>query len=139
MQNPGAPRGPVDQAGRIRVGDVERDQAVAALAEHYVAGRLDLPEFEERTAATLAAKTRFDLETMFLDLPATAPPIARPGRRRRRKLRLAIAAACMSVTVGVGITGFQGGASSEEAFPVCPPEAVAGPEEYVCLEPEGPP
>ena len=137
MQNPGAPRGPVDPAGRTRVGDVERDQAVAALAEHYVAGRLDLPEFEERTAAALAAKTRSDLETTFLDLPAAAPSTARPARRRRRKLRLAIAAACVSLAVGVAYHRVRQ-RRPEAGIPVCPPEAVAGPEENVCLE-EGPP
>jgi hypothetical protein len=117
--------------GRTRIGDVERDQTVAALAEHYVAGRLDLTEFEERTAAALRARTRADLETTLLDLPVAASSTAQPARRRRRKLRLAIAAACVSLAVGVAITGGDS-AAPQPAVPVCPPAAVAGPEAVEC-------
>ena len=114
------------------MGDAERDQAIAALTEHYVAGRLDLLEFEERTAAALAARTRDDLETTLLDLPVAASSIAGSARRRRRlKLRLAVAAACVSLAVGVAVTGGDSG-PPQLAVPVCPPAAVAGPEPIEC-------
>jgi hypothetical protein len=53
----------------IRVGDAERDAAVAALREHFAAGRLDADEFEERVSAALTARTRTDLRRLFTDLP----------------------------------------------------------------------
>ncbi|MGI8459400.1 MAG: DUF1707 SHOCT-like domain-containing protein [Propionibacteriaceae bacterium] len=64
-----------------RIGDAERDAAVAALQDHHVAGRLDRNEFEERMAAALAARTRDDLHPLFVDLPrptaaATSPQAA---------------------------------------------------------------
>jgi hypothetical protein len=72
--------------------DHDREQAVAALASHWSAGRLDLPAFDERTAAAYAATHRAQLETLLRDLPAepgttlpvAAGDIARPSRRRPR-------------------------------------------------------
>ena len=140
MQPAEACGGSPDAAGRTRIGDAERDETVAALAEHYVAGRLDLPEFEERTAAALAAKTRTDLNTTLVDLPTAAASITQPRPpRRRRRLRLAIAAAAVSLAVGGTLTGVDSGSRTPEAVPVCPPEAALGPEEIVCLEQQDPP
>jgi transposase len=53
----------------IRVGDAERDASVAALREHFAAGRLDADEFDERVSAALTARTRTDLRRLFTDLP----------------------------------------------------------------------
>lgn len=53
-----------------RIGDVERDQALAWLREHLEAGRLDAGEFEERMASALQARTMADLTPLFVDLPA---------------------------------------------------------------------
>lgn len=53
----------------MRVGDAERDAAVAALREHMAAGRLTAEEFDERMGAALAARTWADVECLFLDLP----------------------------------------------------------------------
>jgi Domain of unknown function (DUF1707) len=82
----------------LRIGDAEREAAVAALGEHYAAGRLSKDEFDERTAAGLTAPTLSALAPLFLDLPAphgaastvstittTAGP--RPGRSSIRTLR----------------------------------------------------
>jgi hypothetical protein len=54
----------------LRIGDAERESAVAALGEHYAAGRLNKDEFDERTAAALTAPTQSTLAPLFLDLPA---------------------------------------------------------------------
>lgn len=69
-----------------RASDDDRERVVAALREHFGAGRLSDDELDERTARALAATTRGDLELVTLDLPepATALPSAPAGPRRRR-------------------------------------------------------
>jgi len=42
---------------RLRVGDAERGQVIDQLAEHHAAGRLTLPEFEERMTSAWTART----------------------------------------------------------------------------------
>jgi hypothetical protein len=56
---------------RVRIGDAERDQAVASLSEHFVAGRLTQTEFEERSEVVTRARYADDLEPLFDDLPAS--------------------------------------------------------------------
>ncbi|HEY8373358.1 MAG TPA: DUF1707 domain-containing protein [Pseudonocardiaceae bacterium] len=58
---------------RIRIGHAERQEAVALLAEHYAAGRLDITEYDERCAATAAARTWDELARLFEDLPEPHP------------------------------------------------------------------
>jgi hypothetical protein len=63
----------------LRIGDVERDAAVAALGEHFAAGRLDKQEYDERAAIAWAARTAGDLTPLFVDLPAPHPTSSRPA------------------------------------------------------------
>jgi Domain of unknown function (DUF1707) len=56
-----------------RVGDSEREAAIAALNQHWQAGRLDPAEHERRTTAAYAAVTRGDLDALFADLPGGDP------------------------------------------------------------------
>lgn len=56
-----------------RIGDREREQAVALLREHHVQGRLTDAELEERTTTALAARTQDDLNPLFADLPGYNP------------------------------------------------------------------
>jgi hypothetical protein len=74
---------------RLRVGDTERQQAAAALGEHYAAGRLDQGEFDTRVQAAYGARTLVDLRGLFTDLPAPAPfrPAADPAWRAGRAAR----------------------------------------------------
>jgi hypothetical protein len=58
----------------LRVGDAERDVMAESLHEHFVQGRLDREELDERLAATLTAKTTGDLRAIDRDLPK--PPAA---------------------------------------------------------------
>ncbi|HTX01409.1 MAG TPA: DUF1707 domain-containing protein [Acidimicrobiales bacterium] len=84
----------------LRVSDDERRRAGDLLARHFVDGRLDRDELDERSNRALHATTRRDLDQLFADLPplgmtpapvpgprrhATAPPPAtarRPSARR---------------------------------------------------------
>lgn len=53
----------------LRIGDAERDAAVTALGEHYVAGRLTKEEYDDRSAVVWRARTGSDLAPLFADLP----------------------------------------------------------------------
>ncbi|EKT76343.1 hypothetical protein WSS_A43191 [Rhodococcus opacus M213] len=55
----------------IRIGTAEREQALNLLSEHFAAGRLTVPEFDERSLAVTNATTRGELDRVFTDLPAT--------------------------------------------------------------------
>jgi hypothetical protein len=57
----------------MRIGDTEREQALAALGEHMSAGRLDIDEYGERSAKVTAARTRGELLALFTDLPDPKP------------------------------------------------------------------
>lgn len=82
-----------DRSGPVRIGDVERDQAVATLSDHFVAGRLTQDEFEERSEQATRARYGDDLVVLFDDLPDPAelqlvegpwsPKQPAPKRRRR--------------------------------------------------------
>jgi hypothetical protein len=55
---------------RLRASDADRDRVAALLREHHAAGRLTADEFQERLAATFAAKTMGELDELMADLPA---------------------------------------------------------------------
>ncbi len=57
----------------IRIGDDERTAAMQALDAHLSAGRLDPDEYGDRVAKVSAARTREDLEVLFVDLPEPHP------------------------------------------------------------------
>ena len=73
----------------IRIGDAERDRAIASLGEHFAAGRLTAEEFDQRTDQALQARFNADLEPLFVDLPRTAEPAVEPNSNRRPDLHLA--------------------------------------------------
>ncbi|MFE3001531.1 DUF1707 domain-containing protein [Nocardia sp. NPDC059246] len=76
----------------VRVGTAEREQAAAALGEHFAAGRLDIAEYDERVGRAYAAKTAGELAVLFGDLPRPQPPapqIPAPPPAPRRPLPLA--------------------------------------------------
>src|SRR5260370_33393869 len=69
----------------VRIGDAERDAAMAQLREHFVAGRLTFDELTERIDAALTANTQRQLDRLMADRPqpprvtATDPPLPPPG------------------------------------------------------------
>jgi hypothetical protein len=58
----------------LRIGDAERDAAMAQLREHFVAGRLTFDELTERIDAALVAKTQRQLDGLMADLPQPPRP-----------------------------------------------------------------
>ena len=63
----------------LRIGDAERETAVSALSEHYVAGRLTKDEYDERSAVAWQARTNSDLAPLFVDLPSLQPSRRMPA------------------------------------------------------------
>ena len=88
----------------MRIGDADREAAVALLSEQYALGRLSKEEFDERSDAAWSARTNGDLAPLFIDLPvgraAAAPP---PMRRRRRPHLPAPLMAVLVVLVAVTV------------------------------------
>ncbi len=75
------------EPGAIRIGDVERDQAISGLGDHFAAGRLTRMEYDDRAEQALLARFRDDLVPLFADLPriTTLPsPVPGPLRTRQR-------------------------------------------------------
>jgi hypothetical protein len=58
------------ESAHLRASDGDREQAAAALREHFAAGRLDSDEFEQRLQAIYGARTRGELDALSADLPA---------------------------------------------------------------------
>ena len=90
------PYGPMDsrpsQKTQIRIGDTERDRAVAALGDHFAAGRLTNEEFEQRMEQAIKARFNDDLEPLFVDLPRTVEPHVEPKSQQHSDIPLAWAA-----------------------------------------------
>ncbi|MFC0453957.1 DUF1707 SHOCT-like domain-containing protein [Rhodococcus jostii] len=78
--------------GGVRIGTLEREQAAAALAEHFAAGRLETDEFDARVRQAYLAKTVADLVPLFADLPDKQRFAPEPERMRRRDTRREAAA-----------------------------------------------
>jgi Domain of unknown function (DUF1707) len=58
--------------GGLRASDRQREAAAGVLREAYVAGRLDMTEFQERIDAAYSAKTEGELHRLTADLPEGA-------------------------------------------------------------------
>lgn len=73
----------------LRIGDAERDRAIAALGDHFAAGRLNTEEFEERVDQAIRARFNDDLEPLFVDLPRAAEPTREARSNRQSDAHLA--------------------------------------------------
>jgi hypothetical protein len=76
----------VTEPPAVRASDAEREQAVTALREHLVAGRLTLEEFAGRAELAYAAPTVDELRAVHEGLPE-APVLS---RRRPKRLTFAL-------------------------------------------------
>jgi hypothetical protein len=57
------------QMPQMKASDADRDAVLAALSEHFQAGRLTSDELDERTGRALAARTQGELRVLMTDLP----------------------------------------------------------------------
>lgn len=83
---PEPPPSPAPSDDGLRVGDVERQEALSTINDSYVAGRIDATELERRTAQAAAAVTRGDLRGATANLPGTQA-IAQSFTSRLNELR----------------------------------------------------
>lgn len=83
----------------LRASDAERQEVGALLSRHFVEGRLDRGELDERLGTALSATTRGELAGLLFDLPVldSAPPAAAPPRRSWRMAALALAMPLLAV------------------------------------------
>jgi hypothetical protein len=70
----------------VRASDEDREQLIAELNEHLVAGRLDTDELERRVSAAYEATTTGELDALRSDLPAPSRQVALQHAERRRQL-----------------------------------------------------
>lgn len=66
----------------VRVSDAEREQAVASLREHTLAGRLTLEEFSARVEEAYGARTKGELERVARELPEVTT--VAPAKKAKR-------------------------------------------------------
>jgi Domain of unknown function (DUF1707) len=100
---------------QMKASDADRDEVVAALSEHFQAGRLTTEELEDRTGRALSARTLGELDALTTDLPARrqakSAPEASPQRRGHAELAVlaAVLAVLAVVALVVGVrTGHHG-------------------------------
>jgi hypothetical protein len=89
-------------ASGIRASDADRERMVELLRAHYLEGRLDASEFQERLERSLQAKTLGALRALSADLPQADPRRAREatsGFRRPAAWRLAVAATVLAALI----------------------------------------
>ncbi|MBM7278577.1 DUF1707 domain-containing protein [Gordonia rubripertincta] len=77
----------------LRVGNPERERAIALLNDAFASGYLEIVEFEDRSGLVYTAKTRRELRTVLEDLPSAAklfpePPAAAPAGPAAEPLHL---------------------------------------------------
>jgi len=68
----------------LRIGDAERDAALAQLHKHFVAGRLTFDELTERIDVALTAKTQRQIDRLMADLPRP-PRVTRAEAKKKRE------------------------------------------------------
>ena len=79
--------GPAGRPSRgVRASDADREQLIAELEEHAVAGRIDTEELERRVNAAYTATTTGQLDVLRSDLPVPSRQVALQHAERRRQL-----------------------------------------------------
>lgn len=98
---------PGAEPANMRIGHAERAAALRALDEHFEAGRLDVEEYSDRSAAAAAVR-QADVDALFCDLPNLPKPTGAPTPDRRpprgvRTDRLAALPRVLPVLLVVGL------------------------------------
>jgi hypothetical protein len=105
-------------ADELRVSDLEREQVVQELREHFAAGRLSDDELSERSQKAYEARTNAELRSLLADLPQLparpederAELVRRRGELQRRLLQqtggsLVAFVVCTGIWVAAGASG----------------------------------
>lgn len=98
----------------LKASDADRDAVVAALSDHFQAGRLTTEELEERTGRALASRTLDGLAELTADLPgpvrARPVPVDRSPQREHPRLAPAVVVLAGVVLAGVVLVALVFGA-----------------------------
>lgn len=114
----------VGSRSSTRIGATERAAAQHALQQHLNAGRLEVEEYADRSAAAAGAVTASELSVLFADLPRPHPKLPGSGIGAPRNLALLGGA---GVLVLLGVLAFAFGANSAPPSPVPAPGPVMAP------------
>ncbi|MFQ6328054.1 DUF1707 domain-containing protein [Nocardia sp. CWNU-33] len=96
----------MDDSAGSRVSVEDRERALLELSHHLGSGRLDLAEFDERSAAVTAATTKTQLAELFADLPGSLPSAAPlPEPNPMRTLVVTVAAIAVLALAAALVTG----------------------------------
>jgi hypothetical protein len=122
---------PTTDAG-LRIADLDREDCVEQLQQHFVAGRLDRAELEDRVGQALVARNRGQLDALVSDCEAlpVAVPVA-PARTPRRRLRGVVAGLAGTVLLG-GFVVLNAPTVPAEAPPPCVSTGVPAPATDDC-------
>jgi hypothetical protein len=90
---------------QMKASDADRDEVVAALSEHFQAGRLTTEELEDRTGRALSARTVGELDALTTDLPARpqANAAVQASPRRLGRAEFAVIASVLAVLAVVAL------------------------------------
>jgi hypothetical protein len=108
---------------QMKASDADRDAVVAALSEHFQAGRLTSEELEERTGQALSARTLGELGDLTTDLPVSRPPGPAPVARPRGPgypVMVPLAAALAGLAIVAAVLGFGAGRHGWDIWWVIP-------------------
>jgi hypothetical protein len=75
------------RAPAIRASDLDRERTAELLREHYLDGRLDSAEFQQRLDECMGARTVGELHALSIDLPPQTQATERHAREKRRRRR----------------------------------------------------
>jgi DUF1707 SHOCT-like domain len=78
----------------IRASEAERGRVATKLEREFAAGRLTMPELEQRAAVAQRARTRAQLRELIADLPADPLPARTAASRPDHCLRCLLWCAC---------------------------------------------
>jgi len=92
----------------LKASDADRDAVVAALSEHFQAGRLTTDELEERTGRALTSRTLGDLAELTADLPGPVRAAPAPVDRSPQRVHPALAPAVVVLAGVVRGRAFRG-------------------------------
>lgn len=110
----------------VRVGDVDRDECVDRLQSHFVAGRLEQEEFEDRVAKALVARTAGELDVLDAD--------CRPTPRRASGSLVTRVGVCVAgLAAIVALAGIAAAADRNDVPPsTCVATGLSVPEGTFC-------
>ena len=85
----------------LRIADLDREDCVEQLQQHFVAGRLDRAELEDRVGQALVARSRGQLDALVADCESLPVPVlVAPGSTPRRGLRVLLAGLAGTLVLG---------------------------------------